>query len=174
MSEIKINRLTNGNLYSEGKSLLGRVEEIQLPGLKTKTTDVNVLGLKSPLEMPAGFEKMTGKVKFNAVYPENFAAFGNPYKSVSVQFRGNLETYNSADLASEDSVVAFMRIRFKDPLAAITMKANDNPEQECEYTCTYIRLEIAGQRILEYDSFTNVFFVIDEDVFKSYKQNLGY
>ena len=36
MCKIKINRLTNANIYMDGNNLLGRAEEIQLPQIKAQ------------------------------------------------------------------------------------------------------------------------------------------
>lgn len=171
---IGINRLLNANLYANGNSLLGRAEEIQLPAIKAKDTDVNVLGLHAAIKLPGGIEAMTGKIKFNAVYPELIRLFSNPYVAQQIQARGNLQTYDSGGLISEKSVVAYLTVRFKDVLPGITLKVNDNPEQESEYNCSYYRLEIDGERMVELDAFTNIFFVADTDVLAQYRINLGF
>jgi len=174
MSAIKLNRLVNANVYSSGNSLLGKVEEITLPAIKAKTVDVKVLGLIMEAELPSGFEKMSGKAKFNAVYPELIAEFGSPFRTRSIQVRSNLETYDTSGRISETPVVAFLTIRFKDVLPSLTLKMNDNPEQESEYSCSYYRLEIDGKRMVEIDAFANIFFVAEEDILATYRINLGF
>lgn len=174
MAGININRLSNASVYSSGNSLLGKVEEIQLPAVKAKTVDVKALGLMMDVETPSGFEKMTGKMKWNAVYPDLIQEFGSPFTTKQIQVRGNLEAYDSTGRISESSVVAFLTIRFKDVLPAITLKMNDNPEQESEFSCSYYRLEINGVRMLEIDAFANIFFVGDKDQLAQYRINLGY
>lgn len=174
MSSITINRILNANLYAGNNSLLGRAEEIQLPAIKAKDTDVNVLGLHAAVKLPGGIEAMTGKIKFNAVYPELIALFSNPYKAQQIQARANMQVYDSTGLINEKSVVAYLTVRFKDVLPAITFKMNDNPEQESEFNCSYYRLEIDDERMVEIDAFTNVFFIKDEDVLAKYRTNLGF
>lgn len=169
----EINRLSNANVYNNGNSLLGKVEEWQLPAVKAKGVDVKALGLQMDIELPAGFEKMTGKVKFNAVYPELIEQFGDPFQTSQIQVRGNLETWDTGSRTGQKPAVAFLTLRFKDALPAIGLKMNDNPEQESEYTCTYYRLEIDGQRILEVDAFNNILFIKDKDVLAQYRINLG-
>ena len=39
MSKIKINKLTNANVYLNGVNLLGRAEEVQLPQIKHKMAE---------------------------------------------------------------------------------------------------------------------------------------
>lgn len=174
MAGININRLIYANVYSSGNSLLGKVEEIQLPAIKAKTADVKALGLLMDLEVPSGFEKMTGKMKWNAVYEDLIKEFGSPFKSRQIQVRSSLETYDSSGRTGEKSVVAYLTIRFKDVLPALTIKVNDNPEQESEYSCSYYKLEIDGVRMIEIDAFANIFFVQDEDQVAKQRSNLGY
>jgi len=175
MAAIQINRLSNANVYSSGNnSLLGKVEEITLPAVKSKNVDVKALGLIMDIELPSGFEKMGGKMKWNAVYPELFTEFGSPFKTKQIQVRANLETYDSSGRTSEKSVVAFLTIRFKDVLPPLGFKMNDNPEQESEFSCSYYRLEIDGVRKLEIDAFANIFFVDDNDELGTYRKNLGF
>ncbi len=171
---ININRLTNANIYVEGNSMLGKAEEITLPMIKAKYSDVKVLGLQSDIELPSGFEKMSGKVKWNAVYQDVLGTFGLPYKTKQMQVRASLETYDSSGRTKEVSVVAFLTVRFKDILPGLGIKSGDNPEQESEFSATYYRLEIDGQRVIELDAMTNVFFLANEDQMVNYRNNLGF
>jgi len=174
MADIKINRITNANVYSSGNSLLGRVEEVKLPAIKSIDTDVKVLGLQMAIKLHGGFESMAGSMKFNAVYPELIKEFGSPMVTRQVQVRKSLETYDSSGLIAQLSAVAYMTIRFKDVLPPITLKQNENPEQESEFNCSYYRYEIDGKRIVEIDAFTNTFFVMDNDQLATYRTNLGF
>ena len=171
---IEINRLLNANMYSEGKSLLGKVEEITVPSITAKDADVNVLGLQMTIKLPSGFEAMAGKVKFNAVYPDIIGEFGSPYVTRKVQVRGNLQTYTTEGLVSEVSAVIFMTIRFKTAISPFTFKVNDNIEQEADFNCSYYRLEIDGERMIEFDAFANLFFIRDQDQLAQYRINLGF
>jgi P2 family phage contractile tail tube protein len=173
MSTINPNKLTNANLYSSGVSHLGKLEEIGLPAIKALYTEHKALGMIGKIELPSGFDSMTGKMKFNAVYPDLILEFGSPYVTRQVQVRGNLETYDSSGRIAEVPAVAFMTIRFKDVLPPITLKQNDSPELESEYSATYFRLEVDGLRVIEIDFFTNIFFVSDNDELANYRIALG-
>lgn len=175
MAGIGINRLGGGSLYADGNTLLGKVEEMQLPGIKVKTSDVKALGMIMEIKLPSGgFEAMTGKIKFNAVYPELIERFGNVTQARKIQYRCSLETHDSSGLVSEVPLVAFLTIRFNDVLPSISVKQHDNPEQECDYFCTYYRLEVDGKRMVEIDAFTNTYFVKEKDVLLQYRSNLGF
>lgn len=170
---VQVNRLTNANVYNNGSSLLGKVEEITLPGLKANQVDHKALGMFMGIKLPSGFESMTGKAKWNSVYPDLISEFGNPYNSKQIQVRGSLETWDSSGRIVETPCVAFMTIRFTDVLPPIGLKQNDNPEMESEFTCTYFRLEVDGAALIEVDAFAQLFFIADEDQLVAYRRNLG-
>jgi P2 family phage contractile tail tube protein len=113
-------------------------------------------------------------VKWNAVYKELIEQFGSPFKTSQIQVRGNLQTWIGGALATEVAVVAYLTLFFKDGLPALTLKQNDNPDQESEYSCSYYKLEIDGVRVIEVDAFANIFFVMDEDQLATYRANLGF
>jgi P2 family phage contractile tail tube protein len=173
MANINLNKITNANLYSSGNSYLGKLEELTLPAIKAKFVEQKALGMIMGIELPSGFEMMTGKMKFNAVYPELISEFGSPYITRQVQVRSNLETYDSSGRIAEVPIVAFMSIRFKDVLPPITLKQNDSPDLESEFSSTYYRLEVDGNRIIEVDAFAQIFFLNDDDQLVNYRIALG-
>jgi P2 family phage contractile tail tube protein len=170
---LTLNKITNANLYSSGNSFLGKLEEIGLPAIKAKYVEQKGLGMIMGVELPSGFDMMTGKMKFNAVYPELIAEFGSPYNTRKIQVRSSLESYDSSGRIAEVSVVAFLSVRFKDVLPPITLKQNDSPDLESEYSASYYRLEIDGVSLIEIDAFTSVFFLNGDDQLATYRANLG-
>lgn len=173
MASISVNRMTNANVYNAGNSLLGKVEEVTLPAIKSLVVEHKALGMAMAIDLPTGFEKMTGTMKWNAVYSDLIKEFGSPYATKQIQVRGNLETWDSSGRASQSAVVAYMTIRFKDVLPPIGMKQNDNPEMQSEFSCSYYKLEVDGEKLIEFDAFTNMFFVGNNDELQQYRSNLG-
>ncbi len=173
MAQININRLTNCNVYNNGASLLGKVEEVTLPAIKSLGVDHKALGMVMGVELPSGFEKMTGKMKWNAVYADLITEFGSPYATKAIQVRGSLETYDSTGRNAQVAVVAYMTIRFKDSLPPIGFKQNDNVEMESEFTCSQYKLEVDGETVIEIDAMSNIFFVGGVDQLATYRANLG-
>jgi P2 family phage contractile tail tube protein len=173
MGDTNINKITNANMYSSGNSYLGKLEEIGLPTIKAKYTEHKALGMIAEVELPSGFEKMTGKMKFNAVYPELIIEFGSPFNTRQIQVRSSLETYDSSGRIAEVSLVAFLNVKFKEVLPPIVLKQNDNPELESEYSATYYRLEVDGVPLIEIDTIAQLFFLNGNDELATYRQNLG-
>ena len=173
MPNIQINRLTNGNVYIDGNSYVGKAEEVQLPAVKAKFTDHKGLGMIMDIELPSGFEKMNGKIKWSSLYPDAVSQTGSPYFTLPLQIRGNLETYDSSGRITQTAVVCYLTVRFKDALSQITIKQNDPSEQESEFTASYYKLEIGGQRLIEIDAFSQIYFVNDSDQMVAYRAALG-
>ncbi len=170
--KIQINRFTNANVFIDGNSLMGQVAEIELPEVKTKLAEHKALGMIGGLELPTGIEKLAGKFKWTAFYPDALKRFGNPYKTIQVQVRGSLESYQPQGRTSEVPVVAVLTILPQNlPKAAI--KPQDNVELDSDFTAYYYKLMIAGEDIVEVDLFANIHNVGGVNILANYNTNLG-
>jgi P2 family phage contractile tail tube protein len=170
--KIKIGRLTNANIYVDGGSLLGRVEEFQCPTLTFKQSEHKALGMNGTVEYYSGIDKMEGSMKWTSYYPEFLKKMANPFKAVRIQVRGSLEEYQGGERIGQTSAVVFLTIQPKNfPLG--NFQQHDNVELSTNYGCTYVRLEIGGEVITEVDVEANIFKVDGEDLLATYRQNLG-
>lgn len=169
---LEVNKLTNGNCYVDNNSYLGKADEIQLPDLKPKTVDHMPLGLAGTVEYATQMEKLTGKIKWNCFYPDVLKKFANPFKSIQLMFRGNLESYTGSDRTSQAPYVLTMSINSKGVPGGM-IKPGDNAEAETEFSATYVKLEIAGATIYEFDAINNIFFVDGVDLLKEFRENIG-
>ncbi len=169
---LEVNRLTNGNCYADNKSFLGKADEIELPSLKFMKADHNPLGLAGVVEYATKLEKMRGKIKWNCFYSDVLKKFANPFKSIQLMFRGNLETYTGSDRTAQQAYVVTMTIN-SDGVPAGNIKPGDNAEAETEFSATYMKLEIAGVIVYEFDAINNIFFVDGVDIFKEFRENIG-
>ena len=70
MAKIEINRITNANIDVNGNSLLGRAEEIKLPDISAIMQEHKALGMVGKIELPAGFDKLEGEIKWNSLYKD--------------------------------------------------------------------------------------------------------
>jgi hypothetical protein len=169
---VQLNKLTNANVYSEGNSLLGKVEEAELPVIVQKMTAHNALGMLGDIQLPSGIEAMESKFKWASVYPDAMRQFANPFTSLQLQVRGNLETYTSQGRVAEVPYVVFMTATCKDlPLG--NFKKHENVEIESNLNVTYCRLEIDGEPIVEFDAMANIYKVDGVDVALNYRNNTG-
>ena len=67
---IKINRITNANIYINGVTCLGKAEEVKLPDVNVVMQEHKALGMFGKLNFPAGIDKMEGEIKWNSFYED--------------------------------------------------------------------------------------------------------
>jgi uncharacterized protein len=172
MSGVQLNRVTNANLYINGNSLLGTAEELQLPDLDVLESEHKALGLVGTNMLPTGFDKLTGKIKWNSYYAAIWLAVANPFMPVSLQARSSVSTYASNGLVSELPLVTFVTMTIK-KLPLGTFKPKDNTDFQSEFTCTYVKQQFNGQDVIELDTMANIFKVGGVDQLANYRLNIG-
>lgn len=169
---ISIQKITNGNVYLDGGSYMGRASEVQLPKVVTKFTEHGGLGLHGTLELPGGLEKMEAKVNWGNVYTEVLAAASNPYAARTIMVRGNAEVFSQTGRVAEFPVVSIMKGFFKGPDGG-TYKQNEAVGLETELTCHYLMIKHNGVVIVEVDVFNNIHRANGVDLLANYKINVG-
>jgi P2 family phage contractile tail tube protein len=172
MAGISVNRLTNANVYLDGSSLLGKCEEFGLPDVKAIMSEHKAIGMAGKLELPSGVDKLEAKFKWNAYYPNVLKAVHNPFKSVSLNVRSSLETYDANGRVAQTPVRVFLRGSFKAP-GADNFKQHDNVEKESMMNVTYYKLEVGDETIVEFDAIANIWIVDGVDLLLEYRANLG-
>ncbi|MCM5371088.1 phage major tail tube protein, partial [Escherichia coli] len=108
MSKIEINRITNANIYLDGTNLLGRAEEVKLPDVSMIMQEHKALGMVGKVELPAGFDKLEGEIKWNSFYRDAMLSAANPYRSLALQCRSSIQRYSSQGLIDEIPLVTFL------------------------------------------------------------------
>jgi hypothetical protein len=167
-----VNRLTNANIYVNGNSLLGKAEEITLPVIKQKMSEHKALGMVGSVEFPSGIDKLEAKIKWNSFYADIMKQVANPFASLQIQVRANLENYTASGRTGEVPVVCIMTSSAKDfPMG--NFKQHDNVEAETNLNVTYCKLEIDGEVIMEIDVLANIYKVDGTDLLATYRANTG-
>ena len=170
--KIEINRITNANIYVNGNSLLGRAEEIKLPDVSAIMQEHKALGMVGKIELPAGFDKLEGEIKWNSLYKDVAKTVANPYKAVQLQCRSNIETYGAQGRLQEVSLVTYLTVMFKkNPMG--TFKQNESAEFSSSFACYYIKQQLAGEDMLELDVLANIYKVGGVDQLDIYRNNIG-
>ncbi|ARU23673.1 hypothetical protein RSSE_c3290 [Ralstonia solanacearum] len=170
--KIEINRITNANIYVTGNSLLGRAEEVKLPDISAIMAEHKALGMVGKIELPSGFDKLEGEVKWNSLYKEVAKTVANPFKAVQLQCRSSIETYGAQGRIQEVPLVTYLTVMFKkNPLG--TFKQHENAEFGSAFGATYIKQVIDGEEVLELDYLANIFRVGGEDMLADFRSNIG-
>ena len=172
MSKIQLNRVTNANIYVDGNCLLGKAEEIKLPDITTVMSEHKALGMVGKIELPSGFEKMEGEIKWNSFYRDVWLKMNNPYSMVQLQVRSSVETYGAMGRMQQQPLVTFLSVMFKkNPMG--TFKQNDNAEFSSSFACYYVKQQLAGEDMLELDVLANIYKVGGVDQLDIYRNNIG-
>lgn len=172
MSKIQLNRVTNANIYVDGNCLLGKAEEIKLPDITTVMSEHKALGMVGKIELPSGFEKMEGEIKWNSFYRDVWLKMNNAYSMVQLQVRSSVETYGAMGRMQQQPLVTFLSVMFKkNPMG--TFKQNDNAEFSSSFACYYIKQQLAGEDMLELDVLANIYKVGGVDQLDIYRNNIG-
>ncbi len=83
------------------------------------------LGMVGKIELPAGFDKLEGEIKWNSFYHDVMRKTANPWQAVALQCRSSIDCYNSQGKADQLALVTHMTVMFKkNPLG--TFKQNEN------------------------------------------------
>lgn len=168
----QISTLYNANVYINGDSFAGVAEEVTLPDLKAKMTELKALSNIGGFELPTGLDKMTMKIKWNTVNADVMTNSADFYNSSDIMIRANIDEWENGSRSGTAPCVAFIRGLNKN-LPAIVLKHQDNPDVEQEFSVTGYKLEIDGNVIFDVDFFANVYIVNGVDMMADYRANLG-
>lgn len=170
--KIQINSITNANVYGNGNSLLGRAEEIKLPDITAMMTERKALGMVGKIELPTGFDKLEGEIKWNSLYEDAAVMTANPFVSVALQCRSSIETFGSQGRIDEVPMVTYLTVVFKKN-ALGNYKQHDPAEFTSAFTATYLKQVVGGREIIELDYMANIFRVDGQDMLANYRSNIG-
>ena len=169
---VQTNQITNANVYVNGNNMLGRASEVDAPKPMAKMLVYKALGLIGEFDLPAGFEKMEMRIKWNAFYQDVFAAFSDPYTPIKLQIRSSLEVWEGGERTAEKACVIYATCQSKGfPLG--NFKQQDNVELESNLSCSHCKMEIDGVEVLEVDFMNNIFKVNGQDKLAQYRANIG-
>ncbi|ECD4176987.1 phage major tail tube protein [Salmonella enterica subsp. enterica serovar Napoli] len=166
------NIISGANIYLDGKNFIGKAEEVKLPDIATVVQEHKALGRIGKVELPYGFDKMEGEIKWNGLYPEAAKMVANPFKVYQLQLRASVVRYSGTSRQSEVPLVVTLNVNFKkSPLG--TFKHLEAPDLNSEYGCTYVKMMFDGEEILELDVINNIFRVDGQDMLADYNANIG-
>jgi uncharacterized protein len=172
MAVTTINQITNANVYMGKDSMLGKAAEITTPDLTSKEVEHKALGMQGVWKLSAGFEEMSGKIKWNSIYDDVAVQTVNTKVPVQLQVRCNIERHSAGGLIAQIPMVTFMTVRFKKSPFGM-YKQHENTEIETEFTCTAIKQVIDQRVVIDLDFGTNKYIVDGVDLNAEYNEALG-
>lgn len=170
MSKMKI--LTNANLYVDGESRIGQVEEFTSPSIVQKTQEVSGLGLTSAVKVPVGLEPMEASMKFAGVYGDTLAIIADPDRKTPFTLRGNIDVTDSTGKVEQKPYLVEMLASCLE-LNTGAAKMNENPGIEVKLNVFFYELKIEGKPVVKLDIDNHIYEVAGKDKLSTYKANLG-
>jgi len=169
---IEISKVYNARVYIDGRDFIGKAEEVDLPKVKLKFSEIKGLGLYGETEVPSALDKMEARLKFNSIYPEFVALAADPFTLRSVIVRASQQVWSQRGVEEERPIKAEMRGFFKEWDGG-SIKKGDGAEAEAQLSVVYYKLEVDGIEIVEIDVFNNIYRIEGRDILAPFKQNIG-
>ena len=141
-------KLKNLNLFGDGESFLGQVNEVTLPTLTRKMEAYRGGGMSGEIDIDLGQEKIELEHKYGGLMRSILRQYGvTGHAGVQLRFAG---AYQRDDTGGVDAVEVVVRGRHSE-ISPGTAKAGDDTEFTVKTTCSYYKLTINGVVEIEID-----------------------
>lgn len=153
-------KLKHFNLFNDGESYLGQVNEITLPKLSRKMEEYQGGGMSGPVKIDHGQEAIELEWKCGGIMRSVLNQYGvTTHNGVMLRFAG---AYQVEDSARVDAWEIVIRGRHQeiDPGKG---KKGDDTEFSVKTVCSYYKLTQNGRTVMEFDFVNMVEIVNGED-----------
>lgn len=161
--------LTNMNLFVDGRSLAGRVNELTLPKLRRKTEEHRAGGMDAPVKIALGMEALEASFKTSGIDRELLGFFGVADDTAfNAVFRGAFKDAKG----KVAKAVCTLRglIEEMDPGS---WKPGDKNESGYTVAVHYYKLEIDDQLVYEIEPVSGVRIVNGKDELAEERAAIG-
>jgi P2 family phage contractile tail tube protein len=146
-------KLKNFNLFNDGISYLGQVPELTLPKLSRKMEDYVAGGMTGPIEVDYMNEKIELDWTAGGLLVDALQQYGAiTHNAVQLRFAG---AYQRDDSGEVDAVEIVVRGRHKE-IEMGGAKMGDKSDHKYKTTCSYYKLTVNGEDIIELDFINGV------------------
>lgn len=153
-------KLRDFNLFGDGNSWQGQIAELTLPTLARVVEDYRGGGMDGAVEIDMGQEKIEFEWTAGGLLAEIFDGFGaSRLDATMLRFAG---AYYSETDGATTAVEIIVRGRHRE-IDMGTAKPGENNEIKVITSCSYYKLIIDGEKVLEIDLPGYVFKVRGED-----------
>ncbi|MBI1771569.1 MAG: phage major tail tube protein [Burkholderiales bacterium] len=146
-------KLKNFNLFNDGASYIGLVPELTLPKLSRKMEDYIAGGMSGPIEIDYHNEKIELDWTAGGLLVDALAQYGAiTHDAIMLRFAG---AYQNDQDGAVDAVEIVVRGRHKE-IEMGNAKMADKSEQKYKTTCSYYKLVVNGEDLIELDFINGV------------------
>ncbi|MBR7782688.1 phage major tail tube protein [Undibacterium luofuense] len=163
-------KLKNFNLFNDGISYLGQVPELTLPKLSRKMEDYVAGGMTGPIEVDYVNEKIELDWTAGGLLVDALQQYGAiTHNAVQLRFAG---AYQRDDSGEVDAVEIVVRGRHKE-IEMGNAKMGDKSDHKYKTTCSYYKLTVNGEDIIELDFINGVEVVGGVDRTEEIRRAIG-
>ena len=163
------NQLKNFNVFADGVSLMGVIEEVGLPKLSRKLETFQGGGMVAPLDIDLGMEKLEAELTIADHDPEVFKLFGLlDNAATQITIRGAIQ----AQGMEAKPVIVNLRGGWKE-LDAGTWKPGDKSTLKVSVAASYYKLTIDDEELIEIDAINLVRKVGGTDQMEAIRAAIG-
>ena len=160
--------LKNFNLFVDGRGYVGLVEELTLPKLSAKMTELQSGGMDMPLDIEMGMDKLECSFSLFEYDVDIISQFGlSNGAQVPLTLRGALD--NEEEVTP---VVITLQGAWKE-LDFGSWKAGDKPSLKVNVSLRFYRLEIGDEKLVEVDVANMVREIKGEDQLAATRKAIG-
>ena len=158
------------NLFQNGENFVGLVDEVQLPKLSRKMEEYRGAGMRGPIELDQGQEKIGLEWTCAGLMKSVLQQYGiTKHDGVQLRFAA---AYQAEDGSKPDAVEVVVRGRHKE-IDMGTGKAGEKAAFKVSTTCSYYKLSINGETIIEIDFINMVENVNGVDLLADIRNAIG-
>jgi hypothetical protein len=158
------------NLFNNGESYIGQVAEVTPPKLTRKMEPYRGGGMNGPVDIDMGQEAIVLEWTCGGLMRSVLQQYGvTQVDGVQLRFAG---AYRAEDTAKPDTVEIVVRGRHKE-LDFGNAKPGDDTAFKVSTSCTYYKLSINGQTIIEIDLLNMVEIVNGTDLLTELRNAIG-
>ena len=167
----------NAVAWLNGTSLLGQVNELELPELEWEMTEHETIGLRGVQEFAKRMSALEATITFAGYSPELSKAAADPNTAVQLQIRANFAQYEAGSKTADVLQVITLSGRFK--TNSIGTYGSDEFEREAVMAVDYVKEAFNGTDILEFGVNPPIYRTgatgsnLGRDIFAQLRANLG-
>lgn len=156
------------NVFHDGTSYLGEVEEVKTPTLKLKLEKYRSGGMFGSAPINMGLDDdLTLEHTYKGFVPAMWRYFGK--SDVPIRFTGSAEDDQTGELLA---IEIYMRGTHEE-IGGTEAKGGDPDKTTIKTALTYYKLEVNGETLIEIDTINMVLIVDGEDLLAEHRKILG-
>jgi P2 family phage contractile tail tube protein len=158
------------NLFNNGENYVGQVAEVTPPKLTRKTEAYRGGGMNGPIDLDFGQEAIVLEWTCGGLMKSVLQQYGiTKHDGVQLRFAG---AYQAEDATRPDAVEIIVRGRHKE-LDFGNAKPGDDTSFKVSTSCSYYKLSINGETIIEIDFINMIEKVNGDDLLATLRNAIG-